>query len=204
MWRRGASPSPCRLSGWTEHHLWCPWCLRCVYVYFVLFCMSAEWGQTHGPVPVLASRRIWCAQKHSLSFNSRCLVMFLLLRGRGECGCVERVVLCELKRQQNAHLLVWYRYVAFIRLDFLFCASHSIPVGGGGVCLSVIDVLVVTRVWCSSNKTLFWVKSCIDLVMMVLYMRHCNRWWSIQLIWRDRFGVLVVCNYLILAHMCEV
>ena len=99
MWRRGASPSPCRLSGWTEHHLWCPWCLRCVYFYFVLFCMSAEWGQTHGPVPVLASRRIWCAQKHSLSFNSRCLVMFLLLRGRGECGCVERVVLCELKRQ---------------------------------------------------------------------------------------------------------
>ena len=62
---------------------------------FVLFCMSAEWGQTHGPVPVLAPRRIWWAQKHSLLFNSRCLVVFLLLRGRGECSCVERVVLCE-------------------------------------------------------------------------------------------------------------
>ena len=87
---------------------------------FVLFCMSAEWGQTHGPVPVLAPRLIWWAHKHSLLFNSRCLVVFLLLRGRGECGCVERVVLCELKRQMLAPKCSECSFVSVVSLCGLY------------------------------------------------------------------------------------
>ena len=53
--------------------------------------VSVERGQTYGSHPVLTQCRfLW-----NLSVNNRCLVVFLLLRGRSEHECVERAVLCE-------------------------------------------------------------------------------------------------------------
>ena len=88
---------------------------------FFLFCMSVEWGQTHGPVPVLAPCRIWWAQKHSLLFNSRCLVVFLTLRGRVERGDVARVVLRELKMKCSGSWMLRMRIYkrSVVRWHFL-------------------------------------------------------------------------------------
>ena len=67
-----------------------------VRLFFILFYFSEHlMGPAHGSVPVLTSCRIWWVLKHKLSLNNRCLVLFLLLRGRSACGCAERVVLCE-------------------------------------------------------------------------------------------------------------
>ena len=62
---------------------------------FYLFFSEHIMSSTHCYVPVLTPCRIWWILKHNLSVNNRCLVLFLLLRGRSECGCAERVVLYE-------------------------------------------------------------------------------------------------------------